>query len=52
MILGRINYIDSTKKLFSVKLEDDEYSIIEYYDDKDISFDDLILGVNMLRCFY
>ena len=48
MILGKILSINSEKKLFSVKLDDDDFTIVEYYDDNDISQDDLILAGNIV----
>ena len=48
MFLGRISLIKKDKQLFCVNIEDDEYTIVEYYDDNDISENDLVLARNML----
>jgi len=48
MILGKIILINTTKKFFCVNLENEEYTIVEYYDDNDISENDLVLARNML----
>ena len=47
MILGRIKQINKNKKTFSVKIEEDEFAIIEYYDENDISLNDLLLAGNI-----
>ena len=48
MVLGRIKLINTEKNMFCVMLEEDNYTIVEYYDDNDISENDLILAGNIL----
>ena len=48
IFLGRITLINKDKRLFCVSIEDDEYIIVEYFDDNDISENDLILARNTL----
>ena len=47
MNVGKITAIYSIKKLFTFKFED-EYVIAEYYNDKDISVNDMIMTGNIL----
>ena len=42
MVIGKVNLINSQKNYFSVKVDLDDFIVVEYYDEKDVALDDVL----------
>ena len=42
MVIGKVHLVNSDKKYFSVQNDFDDYTVAEYYDEKDVAVNDVL----------